>query len=287
VHPDVVTDCNDGWCKIPAGCFIMGSPEHEWYHAPYEQEQAAVTLTRAFEVGQHEVTQREWTARGLPNPSGLQPNGTGNCLEPDCPVGNVTWFEAVAYANLLSEERGLEPCYVLHNCTNQPGEWMFCDNVTATAATVYECEGYRLPTDAEWEYAARAGTRTAFYSGDTTCYGEGLVCNPDPALARIAWYCHNSGGLSHPVGQLLPNAWGLQDMLGNVWEWINDRSDGLGAQSPVDPDGVAGSYISRNRRGGSVVNQAVQCRAANQLEASWDYRTPMLGFRLARTLPPP
>jgi formylglycine-generating enzyme required for sulfatase activity len=102
---------------------------------------------------------------------------------------------------------------------------------------VYECEGYRLPTDAEWEYAARAGTTTAFYSGDIRAMGDplDLECFSDPNLERVAWYCYNADDVTRPVMSLEPNAWGLYDSLGNAYEWVNDESDGAPAISEVDP----------------------------------------------------
>ena len=288
IPPDWQARCSNGWCEIPSGCFVMGSPEDEWGHAPIEEQQVPVTLTRSFEIGQHEVTQAEWTAAGYTNPSGLVSDG-GDCADPDCPVGNVTWMEAVAYANLLSEQHDppLAPCYVLNDCTGEPGEGLECASAEATQPTVYECEGYRLPADAEWEYAARAGTTTAFYSGDITIQPEDYSCYPDPNLEKIAWYCNNAHGLTHPVMSLEPNAWGLYDVLGNAYEWVNDESDGLPAISEVDPDGRVRERPSRNQRGGRASGWPTLCRAADQLEGSWNFRQPGIGFRLARTLPQP
>ncbi len=95
--PPIVAECEGGWCRIPPGTFIMGSPEDEWGHPARSENQVQVTFTRGFLIQQEEMTQREWTALGLPNPSGRNADGTGDCLEPECPVGNVTWFEAVAW----------------------------------------------------------------------------------------------------------------------------------------------------------------------------------------------
>jgi len=160
-HPEVVEDCEDGWCRIPPGCFIMGAPENEWGFAP-EETRSKTTLTRGFLIMQTEVTQEQWTSLGLANPSRIYDSGPaageGDCTDRDCPVGNVNWFEAVSYANLLSEQEGLEPCYVLQECSGEIGvgyAGLLCTSFEINAPTLYECEGYRLPTDAECAFSGR------------------------------------------------------------------------------------------------------------------------------------
>jgi sulfatase modifying factor 1 len=284
-QPPVTSECTNGFCRIPAGCFVMGSPETEWYRGSVAERRTAVTLTRSFEIQAHEVTQREWLAAGLPNPSGRMADGTGDCTDPDCPVGNVTWTEAVAYANLLSQHHSpaLAPCYELSACQKSLGAGLVCGGFKTTAATVYDCEGYRLPTQAEWEYAARAGSKTAFYDGDITQY-EKLDCYADPALEKIAWYCHNSGGSTHPVGMLRPNAFGLFDTAGNAEEWTNDHNTGLPADVPVDPGAVLRIEAPRIVRGGLFNGLSPACRAAASGIASFFDHGPGLGFRVVRTL---
>jgi formylglycine-generating enzyme required for sulfatase activity len=285
VHPPVERDCRDGYCRIPAGCFVMGSPETEWYRGSRSEERLRVTLTHDFLIGEHEVTQAEWTAAGLDNPSGKMDDGTGDCLAPECPVGNVTWIEALAFANLLSQRHDppLPPCYELTGCVKSLGDGLVCNDFKPTAATLYDCAGFRLPTAAEWEYAARAGTRTAFYGGDITAYPT-LDAYPDAALEQIGWYRYNAGGSTHPVGLLAPNGFGLYDTAGNADEWVNDHYTGLPPQQQTDPGATLNLEPPRAVRGGRFNSLSVNCRAASALPASFWARGPGGGFRLARTL---
>ncbi len=178
-----------------------------------------------------------------------------------CPVVDVTWYGAVAYANWLSEQEGLEKCY---------GEKENRGNVNINA------NGYRLPTEAEWEYACRAGTTNEYYWGDKMDLDSGDYC----------WYWYNSGErgkeMYHPVGQKKPNKYGLYDMSGNVWErcsdWYGDYSSGY-VKNPVGP--TTGSY--RILRGGSIAYLGGgDCRSA---ERSFDFLNTSVGFRLVRSAP--
>ncbi|MFW5741033.1 MAG: formylglycine-generating enzyme family protein [Myxococcota bacterium] len=294
-HVPVQANCTAGWCRIPAGCFIMGSPVGEWGRGKYSETQVHVTLTHDFEIQQLETTQEEWTSVGLANPSGINEH-CGDCSEPGCPVGDLNWFEALAFTNLYSEARGLPPCYILEGCEGSVGKGQLqCENARVNAASLYACEGYRLPTEAEWEYAIRAGTTTALYSGDILAQDLGDSCFPDPNIDKIAWYC----GLvprptkTSPGGKKEPNGWGLYDMAGNAAEWVNDRFNGMGyGEGPlVDPFGQldVGTNVDVHGvlRGGFASSFNVLCRSAKRLEMPRDAHGACIGLRMVRTVHEP
>jgi len=229
-QPKASPSCAERWCTVQPGCLIMGAPWCEPGRARSANDPVQVTLTHPFRMGQFEVTQREWVAQGLPNRSGLMPDGTGDCIGDDCPASHMTWFEALAFTNRLSAKAGLPECYELLDCSGELGDGMNCNTVRFTNASIYDCRGYRLPTGAEWEYAARAGTKTSFYTGDFPPTSRSS-CSGDDVLLPIAWYCANAGPLTHPAGQKRPNGWGLHDILGNAAEWVGSlgpRGDGYG-----------------------------------------------------------
>ena len=258
--PAVATPVPRGFVRIPAGSFRMGSPVGE-ADRQTDEEQHRVTISRSFFLQATEVTQGQWRSLMNTNPSRF-----GSCGE-SCPVENVNWYEAVSYCNALSIKEGLPPCYSLVECNGKtPGGGLVCADVGVVGLS---CRGYRLPTEAEWEYAARAGSAGARYG----------------ALETIAWYSSNSGDSTHIVGDRSANAYGLHDMQGNVWEWTADYYDKTyGGALERDPTGPTGGS-NRVGRGCSWINAAAICRAASRGWVSPSARGNFLGFRPARSIP--
>ena len=244
---------------VPAGSFQMGtatpscpkddpSTEKNERQAcmsnvfPNEQPQHKATISRAFYLGKTEVTQQQWVAVMGTNPSGFNSKKVGGDSR-NHPVENVSWGDVQAFIQKLNKKEGKAV--------------------------------YRLPTEAEWEYACRAGSRGKYSFGDD-----------DSELGRYAWIEGNSGEKTHPVGQLRPNAWGLYDMHGNVWEWVQDwyGEEYYGSSPSTDPSGPS-EGSGRVYRGGSWFFGAVLARAAFRSPALPVQHYDSLGFRLARTAP--
>ncbi len=229
---------------IPPGTFVMGSPPNEYGHDLTEREHVVV-FTKGFYLQTTEVTQGEWKAIMGENPSYFL-----NCGD-DCPVENVSWYDAQEFIERLNEREGTTR--------------------------------YRLPTEAEWEYACRAGTKAAFADGGTIT-GDTRFINP--SLGRMGWYYSNSEEATHPVAQKQPNAWGLYDMHGNVWEWCQDWMAQYPFEVARDPKGPP-SGLSRIRRGGSWQEYPVFCRSAYRGSSHPKNKSPSIGFRVAMGLKKP
>ncbi|MDA3790869.1 MAG: formylglycine-generating enzyme family protein [Desulfobacula sp.] len=214
---------------INPGSFMMGSPRNE-ANRDDDEVQHKVTLTKSFYMQTTEVTQAQWYSVMGSNPSRFS-----NCGG-DCPVEEVSWDDVQQFIINLNEKENTQK--------------------------------YRLPTEAEWEYASRAGASTAY------CYGD----SPDQ-LVYYGWFGKNSGGKTHPVAQKKVNKWGLYDMHGNVYEWCLDWNGNYPPGAEIDPKGPS-SEGTRVSRGGSWSSNARSCRSADRYGLTPDYRNYRLGFRL-------
>jgi formylglycine-generating enzyme required for sulfatase activity len=201
---------------------------------PDEQPVRTVRISQPFYLGKYEVTQAQWEAVMGYNPSAWRG-------QRQLPVEQVAWEDVQEFLRRLNAEEG--------------------------------GTRYRLPTEAEWEYAARAGTTTTYSFG-----------NDVSRLDEYAWCGGNAAHTAHPAGQLKPNAWGLHDMHGNVWEWVQDWYETYPPGAVTDPQGPA-SGVSRVFRGGGRSNVAWRCRSSSRGYSPPESRLDAVGFRVLRTVP--
>jgi formylglycine-generating enzyme required for sulfatase activity len=237
-QPHLIRDLGLSLLPVPAGKFMMGSSYSEPGRRDDEVEHM-VTLTRPFWLGRTPVTQGQYTRLMGTNPSRYKDQ------DPDLPVETVSWDEAIAFCRKLTERE-------------------------RAAGRLPAGHSYTLPTEAQREYACRAGS-PGRYAGE---------------LNAIAWYSGNSDDKPQPVARKQPNAWGLHDMQGNVWEWCRDWYGNYPSDSVTDPTGPA-SGSQRVYRGGAWFHSAELCRSASRYRIEPTYRGSLLGFRIALTADDP
>lgn len=259
-----ITQTDDGLIFIKGGTFNMGSPENELQRNE-DEKQHSVTVSD-FYIGKYEVTQKEYQEVIGENPSYFKGE--------DLPVENVTWYDAINYCNLLSEKQGLEPVYEING-----------ENVTWNK----EKNGYRLPTEAEWEYAGRAGTTTVFNTENSISADEANFYGHYPYGIEENYFSQENldtkpgvyRQTTTKVGSFSPNKWGLYDIHGNVREWCFDYYGAYDLENTNNPSGPANGTLRVNR-GGSWNDYAKHMRSAYRGSFEPDQAMNNTGFRIVR-----
>ncbi len=245
-------------CKM-TGLFKKSIPNYDSNALGDESPVHEVTLS-SYKIGKFEVTQELWEAVMGSNPSYFK----GSKL----PVENVSWYDAVEFCNRLSEETGRSPYYSIDRSIKDQTNESRYDDLKWTVRVNRSANGFRLPTEAEWEYAARGGN-----------WSKGYKYSGGNSIGDVAWYTYNSGQKTHAVGTKSPNELGIYDMIGNVLEWCHDWYGDYVGGSQTDPQGLSsGSF--RVLRGGGWYCYAKNCRVSSRYYGTPDHRRSDLGFRL-------
>lgn len=243
--------------QVKGGTFKMGSKTSDTSAELDEQKEHSVTLN-TFEISKFEVTVWEWKQFIKANKMKM-PIKPSWGWQDNYPINGITWNEAIAYCNWLSTKEKLQPCY------SKKGPNFICN---------FKANGYRLPTEAEWEFAAKGGTNS-----------KGFRYSGSDKLEDVAWYKANSNGQPHTVGTKLPNELGIYDMSGNVWEWCWDwyNKDFYKLEKGDNPKGPEMGE-RRTVRGGSWDSKSNYVRPANRISTIPSKTHEFYGFRIARTI---
>ena len=240
--------------RVQGGTFLMGSPVGAWASSDLERPVRSVTLS-GFYMSKHPVTQGVWY-----DLKGTRPSSFSGPNWRNLPVERVSWFDAIEFANAKSRRAGLTPAYTISGT-----------GIHRTVSWNRAANGYRLPTEAEWEFASRGGT---------VC-GSDFTFSGSNTAGEVAWYFGNSRRRPQDVGTRQPNALGLYDMSGNVWEWVWDWHGAYPDGAQTDPEGAQTGF-NRVARGGSWQSSASNARSVNRLNVNPTVRTFIIGFRLVR-----
>jgi len=247
-----------GMKYISEGSFSMGSTNGDPDETPVRQ-----ILITGFFIDSAEVTQGEYYSILGVKPWDSYDQGNRSDKGPNFPAWGVNWFDAVVYCNAKSKKENKDTVYTYTRIIGTPGDSCVLESIAIDTTK----NGYRLPSEAQWEYACRAGTTSRFFWGDD-----------ESVTGQYAWYGENSNNATHQVGQKKPNAFGLYDMIGNAEEWVNDWHTDYNTEQTMNPTG-GNSGLERVRRGATYVSPQGQLRSANRAHEFPDRRSKYEGFR--------